>query len=97
MTNLNEQQIRLGIFIFGFIVGAGSSFWYLTRGKKREEKLSILQLGALSLFFGYMVACSVLNQVVSDAVMIGIIGVFGGETFGKVVANVKNDDDKKTS
>lgn len=98
MAELNEAQIRLGIFIIGFVVGFGVAWFFYRKGREGRERLSILQLGSIAIFFGYMIASFVLATPPSDIVLTAILGIFGGETFGKVVSEIKggsNDEQKK--
>lgn len=98
MAELNEAQIRLGIFIVGFVVGFGVAWFFYRKGREGRERLSILQLGSIGVFFGYMVASYLLGSPSSDIVLTAILGIFGGETFGKAVSEIKggsNDEQKE--
>lgn len=95
MTQLNEAQLRVIIFIGGFILGFIVSCLLFRKSRQGREKLSILQLGSVGVFFGYMVASFLLSTPPSDIVLTAILGIFGGETFGKVVAEVRGGSDGK--
>lgn len=95
MTQLNEAQLRVIIFIGGFILGFIVSCLLFRKSRQGREKLSILQLGSVGVFFGYMVASFLLSTPPSDIVLTAILGIFGGETFGKVVTEVRGGSDGK--
>ncbi len=96
MAELSESQIRVALLVGGFILGFASSYFLYGRGRQGREKLSILQLGSVLLFFGYMASSFLTGTDASDIVLTAILGIFGGETIGRAVGEIKGDpDDKK--
>ena len=95
MAELTEAQIRVGLFVLGAILGFGVSYYLYGRGKQGRERLSILQLGSVVMFFGYMTFSFITGDAPSDLVLTAILGIFGGETIGKAVGEIKGDDNAK--
>jgi len=63
----------------------GFFLWH-KKGDHRKG-LSALQLTAFSFFFLYMAGSALLNIEFRDLVAIAIIGVFGGEGIGQIIAD----------
>lgn len=95
MAELTEAQIRVGLFVLGAILGFGVSYFLYGRGRQGRERLSILQLGSGAMFFGYMTFSFIAGTPPSDLVLTAILGIFGGETIGKAVGEIKGDDNEK--
>lgn len=84
---MTDIQIRLAYLATGVIIGMFIGFFLWHRRGDHRKGLSALQISAFSMFVAYMGLSSALHIPFSDLVAIAIIGVFGGEGIGQIIAD----------
>lgn len=96
VASLTKAQLWFIFFTAGFILGFITAVVLFFRKKSIiNGQLSWLQIGSVLMFFVYMLLASYLQQDLSEFVMIALIGIFGGESVGKVVLKGKEEVEKK--
>jgi hypothetical protein len=84
---MTETQVQIAYLVAGIVIGIIIGFFLWHKKGDHVRGLSDIQLGAFALFIIYMMFSAVSNTDFNGNVAIAIVGVFGGESIGKAIAD----------